>query len=100
MAAPAVTVVNTVGAGDACGRGCSASALAIRPAGEQREHLRCLQSNELRAALAYAAATGAAQCTRTSAWGPTTADVERVLEGSRSPASRPCEEDEWLRWSR
>ena len=97
VAAPAVTVVDTVGAGDAFGAGMLA--WLWRSDHLNKQSIRCLQSNELRAALAYAAATGAAQCTRASAWGPTTADVERVLKGARSPASRPREEGEWLRSS-
>ena len=41
---------------------------------------------EREAALAYAAAVAAAQCTRASAWGPTSADVERLLAETGVPS--------------
>ena len=76
-AAPTVTVVDTVGAGDAFG-----AALITwlwRKKRLDKTSIRRISAADLAAALAYAAAAGAAQCTRASAWGPTTADVEQLL---------------------
>jgi len=78
--APKVTVADTIGAGDAFGAGLLAWL--------QRHHrwdkhgLRGIDSTELEAALRYAAAAGAAQCMRPSAWCPTAADVEALLAGA------------------
>lgn len=79
--APEVTVVDTVGAEDAFGAGL----LSWLGRHDQlsKRRLRGLGPVELEAALAYAAAAGAAQCTRASAWAPTAADVEAVMNGAR-----------------
>lgn len=75
--APRVEVVDTVGAGDAFGAGLVAW---LWWAGRLRKgELARLGRDELGAALRYAAAAGAAQCTRASAWGPAAGDVERLL---------------------
>lgn len=75
--APRVEVVDTVGAGDAFGAGLLAW---LWRAGRLRKGaLPRLDRAELEAGLRYAAAAGAAQCTRASAWGPASADVERLL---------------------
>jgi fructokinase len=79
--APAVAVVDTVGAGDAFGAALLDWLRRSRRLSKQQ--LRRLQRGDLEAALAYASAAGAAQCTRASAWGPTAADVERLLEEAR-----------------
>ncbi len=76
-AAPPVEVVDTVGAGDAF----TAGFLAVlhRKGLLGRGRLRGLSVDELSGALSYGAAAGAAQCTRASAWGPSSSDVERLL---------------------
>lgn len=66
VTAPAVTVVDTVGAGDAFGAGLLAWLWRFNRLGKR--NLRRLSASELEAALAYAAAVAAAQCTRASAW--------------------------------
>ena len=88
--APDVTVVDTVGAGDAFGAGLLAwlwrsNELTV-------EALRSLGQGELEAALRYAAAVAAAQCSRASAWGPAAADVDRFLD-TAGPTSRPAREE-------
>ena len=83
-AAPLVTVVDTVGAGDAFGAGLLA--WLWRSDRLSKKHLRNLRSDELESALAYANAAGAAQCTRASAWGPAAVDVDRLLDrGGAAP---------------
>jgi fructokinase len=75
--APRVAVVDTVGAGDAFTAGFLAR---LWQAGRlSRAGALALAEHELEEALAYGAAAGAAQCERASAWGPTPADVERLL---------------------
>jgi fructokinase len=76
VSAPGVTVVDTVGAGDAFGAGLLA--WLWRHDRLSRTSLRRLDRPELEDALAYAVAVAAAQCSRASAWGPTAADVDRV----------------------
>jgi fructokinase len=72
-----VTVVDTIGAGDAFGAGLLAW---LRRHGQlDKRTLRGLDAADLEAALGYAAAVGAAQCTRSSAWGATKADVDELL---------------------
>ena len=44
-------------------------------------------SSRLSPALTWAAATGAAQCTRPLAWGPTTADVISVVQVAADEAA-------------
>jgi fructokinase len=78
-AAPRVAVADTVGAGDAFGAGLLAW---LWRAERSARSLRALDAPELEEALTYASAVAAAQCTRPSAWGPTQADVERLLNGS------------------
>jgi fructokinase len=75
-AAPRVTVVDTVGPGDAFGAGLLAW---LWRAGASSRSLRDLGTTELQTALTYASAAAAAQCTRASAWGPTVADIEDLL---------------------
>jgi fructokinase len=80
VGAPDVAVVDTVGAGDAFGAGLLAR---LRSCGQlDKRKLRRLAQSELEAALRYAVAAGAAQCTRPSAWGPTAADVEKLVDRS------------------
>lgn len=90
VTAPAVKVVDTVGAGDAFGAGLLA--WLWRSDRLDKTTLRNLGPSELEAALTYGAAVAAAQCTRASAWGPTAADVDRLVDASR-------EENEWPRSS-
>jgi fructokinase len=80
VGAPDVAVVDTVGAGDAFGAGLLAW---LRRCDQlDKRKLRRLAQSELEAALRYAVAAGAAQCTRPSAWGPTAADVEKLVDRS------------------
>jgi fructokinase len=76
--APDVAVVDTVGAGDAFGAGLLAWLGRCNQLDKRK--LRRLRPTELEAALRYAVAAGAAQCTRPSAWGPTAADVDELLD--------------------
>lgn len=78
VAAPAVAVADTIGAGDAFGA--ALLARLWRSSRLDKESIRSLRADELEAALAYAAAVAALQCTRPSAWAPTSDDVERFLE--------------------
>ena len=78
-----VTVADTIGAGDAFGAGWLA--WLWRHDRLNKQALTRIGSTELEAALRYAAAAGAAQCMRPSAWSPTAADVEDVLRGSGQP---------------
>ncbi len=78
-AAPRVTVVDTVGAGDAFGAGLLAW---LWRSDRSARSLASLGAGELGEALGYAIAVAAAQCTRPSAWGPTQADVEKLLRAS------------------
>ena len=93
----AVTVVDTVGAGDAFGAGLLA--WLWRLGRLDKRSLRVLGARELEAALSYAAAVAAAQCTRESAWGPTAPDVERVLDEIGGPPGGSHEENAWHRSS-
>jgi fructokinase len=97
VTAPAVAVVDTVGAGDAFGAGLLAWLWRFNRLGKR--NLRRLGAGELEAALAYAAAVAAAQCTRASAWGPTAADVDRLLAEAGAPSGESREENEWHRSS-
>ena len=97
VTAPAVTVVDTVGAGDAFGAGLLAWLWWFNRLGKR--NLRRLGASELEAPLAYAAAVAAAQCTRASAWGLTAADVDRLLDETGPPSGGSREENEWHRSS-
>jgi fructokinase len=77
-----VEVVDTIGAGDAFTAGLIAR---LRQHGLEPTRVRSLDADAWRGALAFANATGGAQCTRAGAWGPSAADVDRVL---RSAARR------------
>jgi fructokinase len=84
--APRVEVVDTVGAGDAFTAGLvgwlwQAGRLAL-------DAIEGLAAQELDAMLRYAAAAGAAQCTRPFAWGPAPADLAALLEAdAREPTT-------------
>jgi fructokinase len=76
--APAVDVVDTVGAGDAFGAGLLAS---LWQGGMLRkESLARVGTSELEVALRYAAAVGALQCTRAFAWAPSAHEVDVFLD--------------------
>ena len=87
VSAPCVDVVDTVGAGDAFTAGLVASLWANGQLDNARR--RKLTADHLSPALFWAAATGAAQCTRPFAWGPTTADVLSVVHVAASEAAQP-----------
>ncbi len=89
--APRIEPVDTVGAGDAFGAGLLA--WLWRAGRLRRGELPRLDRADLEAALRYAAAAGAAQCTRASAWGPAAADVERLLAADRNDIRE--EEEAW-----
>ena len=79
VAAPPVTVVDTVGAGDTF----LAAALAfLQQRGwlDSRAHLRTLPAGELAACLAYAARAAAINCSRKGANPPTLAEMEQTYE--------------------
>jgi fructokinase len=82
--APEVTEADTIGAGDAFGAGWLA--WLWRHDRLSKRGLSRIGPTELEAALRYAAAAGAAQCIRPSAWSPTAVDVEEVLRGSGAAA--------------
>jgi fructokinase len=75
--APRVAVADTVGAGDAFGAGLMTALAADGLLSKKR--LRALGTAELDRPLRYAAAVGALQCTRPSAWAPTAHDVDAFL---------------------
>ncbi len=77
VSAVTIQVADTVGAGDAFCAGLLAWLWKAERLSVQA--LRNLALPELGAALAYASAVAAAQCTRASAWGPTAADVEHLV---------------------
>ena len=84
-----VQVVDTVGAGDAFCAGLLAwlwnsGQLSASALGE-------LSLEELEAALGYASAVAAAQCSKASAWGPTAADVEQLRESHAATGARSRE---------
>lgn len=84
-----VRVVDTVGAGDAFCAGLLAwlwnsDQLSASALGQ-------LSLEELEAALGYACAVAAAQCSRASAWGPTAADVEQLRELNDATGARSRE---------
>ena len=85
-AAPRVDVVDTVGAGDAFTAGLVASLWANGQFDDARQ--RTLTAGDLSSALSWAAATGAAQCTRPFAWGPTTADVLSIVQVAADEAAQ------------
>jgi fructokinase len=87
-----VQVVDTVGAGDAFCAGLLAwlwklGRLSVSALGE-------ISLEELEAALGYASAVAAAQCSRASAWGPTAADVEQLRELHDATGARSRESQE------
>jgi fructokinase len=87
VSAPRIDVVDTVGAGDAFTAGLVASLWANGELEDAR--LKRLTAGALSTALSWAAATGAAQCTRPFAWGPTTTDVLDVVHVAANEASQP-----------
>jgi fructokinase len=87
VSAPRVDVVDTVGAGDAFTAGLVASLWENAQLDNAR--LRKLTASHLSPALSWAAATGAAQCTRPFAWGPTTADVFIAVQIAADEAAQP-----------
>jgi fructokinase len=84
---PRIDVVDTVGAGDAFTAGLVASLWESGQLANAR--LQRLTARHLSPALSWAAATGAAQCTRPFAWGPTTADVINVAQAAADEAAQP-----------
>lgn len=85
--APYVDVIDTVGAGDAF----TAGLISWLWENEQldRAGVGSLGAAELVPALSWAAAAGASQCSRASAWGPTRTDVINVLQAAARDAAQP-----------
>jgi fructokinase len=87
VSAPRIDVVDTVGAGDAFTAGLVASLCESGQLANAR--LRRLTGGHLTPALSWAAATGAAQCTRPFAWGPSKVDVIGVMQAAADEAAQP-----------
>ncbi len=82
VSAPAVRVVDTVGAGDAFTAGVLFALMEQR--GASRASIEHLRASELKAALTFAAGAAALTCTKPGANPPRREEVEQFLSGSKA----------------